>query len=385
MDFAIQTGKAVAHATTGGAAAGTARTGMLMGMTVAQVSAESPLLDAAAELGLRAGESMADEISLKDFEQDREMNEEHRVHIQKYKELMGKEQGKIHSLEALKDFLESRHERRDNQREIARFFSNPTELYVALGYILSTIEVAPGTVEGVVPPSEAATRAEEISEIRWLMDDLEERHGPRIHADMVGALHSVAFGDLGPELELGGFYGQTVCDFTSVNDVFAHVHSQFGPEGFERAMDFLFGALGADMASHQPSMEMTHLEHVQKNIGQVRLMQNIFLQCENLLQRWSCVHGVHDCGLTPLSLSGQLIDLRQHNYLGAMHIEAISAQAEAPDVEREVLFLQEMLTIARALPSCLFDDDEGRMKVLKAVQEAVDRAVEKEDAWLAAR
>lgn len=383
MDFAVQAGKLVAPPTAAGATSEARRAGTLMGMPVAEVHAPvSPLVDAATEMGLMAGETAADEMSLKDFEQDRKVDDERRERILKYKEMMHKDQGKIHRLEALQDFLDSRHERRDNKREISRFFSNPTDLYVALGYILSTLEAPPpGTTETT---TQATARTSQASEVRWLMDDLEESHGPRIRADFVGAVQGSTYPDLGEGTGLGGFYGGVVCDFSTVNEVLAHIHARFGPDGFDRAMDFLFGALGADMASHQPSMEMTHLEQVQGSLGQVRLMQNAYLHCETLLARWEQVHGVQDCRLKPLDLAGQLVDLRQNTYLGGMHIEAIAAQAQAPDVEREVLFLQEMLTMIRSLPPRLFDGDEGRMKVLDATQQAVDRAVEREDAWIAA-
>lgn len=382
MDFAIHAGKLGAPAQAAGAETAAAHLGTLMGMTVAHAPAEaSPLADAATEMGLMAGETQADEKSLEEFEQDREIDEERRERAQKYRELMGKDQGRLHRLASLRDFLDSQQQRRDNQREIARFFSNPTELYVALGYILSTLEEVEA---GGSAPVGGDARARQASEIRWLMEDLEERHGPRIQADMVGALSSGSYEDLGPGLELGEFYGRTLCDFTTVNDVLLHVHENFGVEGFDRALDFLYGALGADMASHRPSMEMTHLEYVQKSLGQVRLMHNAFLHCQNLLQRWEKVHGV-SVEIAPLALVRQIMDLNRHAYLGSMHIEAIAQSAHAPDIEHEVLFLQEFMAMLRALPTRLFEGDEGRMKVLEAVQQAVDKAVEREDAWLASR
>ena len=49
----------------------------------------------------------------------------------------------------------------------------------------------------------------------------------------------------------------------------------------------------------------------------------------------------------------------------------------------EVLFLQELLNTARNFPTAFFEDDQGRMKVLDAVQEAVDQAIAREDEYLA--
>ena len=51
----------------------------------------------------------------------------------------------------------------------------------------------------------------------------------------------------------------------------------------------------------------------------------------------------------------------------------------------KVLFLQELLNTTRSFAPSLFDGNEGRMKVLDAVQDAVDNAIAEEDAWLASQ
>ena len=50
-----------------------------------------------------------------------------------------------------------------------------------------------------------------------------------------------------------------------------------------------------------------------------------------------------------------------------------------------MLFLQELLNTTRSFAPSLFDGNEGRMKVLDAVQDAVDAAIAEEDAWLASQ
>lgn len=163
---------------------------------------------------------------------------------------------------------------------------------------------------------------------------------------------------------------------------FAHIHEKYGDVGFGKAMDFLFNALGNDLATDVPSMETTHLESVHATLEQVRLLQSTHVQCERLLQRWQDVHGVQ-CGLAPMELLGDLVDLRKEHFLGAMQIDRIVSKAKAPDIEREVLFLQELLNMTRNLPVQLFDGEQGRMKVIDAVQESVDAAIRREDEYLA--
>lgn len=197
-----------------------------------------------------------------------------------------------------------------------------------------------------------------------------------------GALAAAGYPELDSADGLRDLYRQTVCDFTDVNAAFAHIHEKYGDVGFGKAMDFLFNALGNDLATDVPSMETTHLESVHATLEQVRLLQSTHVQCERLLQRWQDVHGVQ-CGLAPMELLGDLVDLRKEHFLGAMQIDRIASKAKAPDIEREVLFLQELLNMARNLPVQLFDGEQGRMKVIDAVQESVDAAIRREDEYLA--
>ena len=84
-----------------------------------------------------------------------------------------------------------------------------------------------------------------------------------------------------------------------------------------------------------------------------------------------------------LALLGKVLDLRKERYISGSRISRLAEEAGAPDIERKVLFLQELLNTARAFAPSLFDGNEGRMKVLDAVQDAVDAAIAEEDAWLA--
>lgn len=84
-----------------------------------------------------------------------------------------------------------------------------------------------------------------------------------------------------------------------------------------------------------------------------------------------------------MELLSDLADLHEEHFLGAMQIDRIASKAKALGVEREVLFPQELLSMARNLPVQLLDDGQGRMKVIDAVQESVDAAIRYEDEYLA--
>ena len=223
-----------------------------------------------------------------------------------------------------------------------------------------------------------------IRVVREALASLEKSKAPHILTGLYGALTAPGFTEAGDVETLRDAYRCTVCDFATALEVFIFVQEKFA-DNFEPAMDFLFAALSADMASDAPSMGKKHLAGVNGSLGKVRLIQNAYQGCDELLDRWENVHGVHGTragGCTAMSLLEKFLLLGSERFLGAAHIENIAMGARIPDVEREVLFYQELLRATRRFPIPLFDDEAGRMKVLDAVQECVDRAVEREDEWL---
>ena len=384
IDFSVTTMSQMAGGATASAASSLA-TGSLMGNAAAQVEDPMSLLaDAAEELTFAA--DTTDEYELEDRKERERAESAYAERVKLYQDLMH-EAGKSQNIDRLKDSLRAREGREKASREALYRFPDPSDAYAALSEALDAFSDDPS-----VDPSV-------IEDIRQGLAELEAEHGPQIRSGIQGALAAAGY----PELDsadglrdlyrrrsggtgradgLRDLYRQTVCDFTDVNAAFTHIHEKYGDVGFGKAMDFLFNALGNDLATDVPSMETTHLESVHATLEQVRLLQSTHVQCERLLQRWQDVHGVQ-CGLAPMELLGDLVDLRKEHFLGAMQIDRIASKAKAPDIEREVLFLQELLNMARNLPVQLFDGEQGRMKVIDAVQESVDAAIRREDEYLA--
>lgn len=90
-----------------------------------------------------------------------------------------------------------------------------------------------------------------------------------------------------------------------------------------------------------------------------------------------------NAGLLRWSCSAIWLTCAKNISSGPCRSIALISKAKAPDIEREVLFLQELLNMTRNLPVQLFDGEQGRMKVIDAVQESVDAAIRREDEYLA--
>lgn len=226
------------------------------------------------------------------------------------------------------------------------------------------------------------TSPETLRVLNEALEELERTEGPAIRAGINGALNARGFEGLGDAGALGSFYRETVRHFEDVNSLYDHIQKTYG-NNFEAALDFLYKALASDLAADMPSMETSHLEHVNGSLGELRQLQSARSLCARLLERWSSVHGIRHCPLDDMALLGKVLDLRKERYISGSRISRLAEEAGAPDIERKVLFLQELLNTTRSFAPSLFDGNEGRMKVLDAVQDAVDAAIAEEDAWLA--
>ncbi|MBO4318207.1 MAG: type III secretion system gatekeeper subunit SctW [Mailhella sp.] len=326
------------------------------------------LADAAEELSFSA--DTTDDFELEERKVKDKSDQAMAERVKLYQELMH-QAGKSEQMSSLRDSLRTREDSRRALDKAREYFPDPSDAWAALLDIREQLRN-----EGVDP--------EILQDIDDAVSDLERQEGPAIRAGVQGALSAKGFEDLGSVDGMRDLYRETVCSFTSVNEVFEHVQQKYG-EDFDRSMDFLFAALSADIASDQPSMGISHLESVYGSLGKVRLTQSAYRLCSSMLDRWENVHGVkpQEGGLTSMELLKTIINFKDIRFLGGMHIDPLLQKAHAPDIEHEVLFLQELMNTSRDFPSELFDGDQGRMKVLDAVQEAVDKAIEREDEYLA--
>ena len=352
----------------GPAPAAAGESGSFMGCTVQVAPTPEELLaDAAEELSFSADKTEDFELEERKEKNKAALDRDDRVRL--YQELMH-QAGKSEQMGKLRDSLRAREDSRRAIDKAREYFSDPSDAWAAL------LEIGDEFRKG---GDHALARAVEEAAA-----ELEEREGPAIRAGIQGALAARGFEDVDGADALRDLYRQTACSFTTVGEVFEDIQRSYGGD-FDRAMDFLFSALSADIASDAPSMGREHLEGVHESLGKVRLTQSAFKLCERMIGRWEDVHGVKPAqdGLTAMDLLREIITLKDTRFLGAMHVEPLAQKAKAPDIEHEVLFLQELLNTARNFPPAFFDDDQGRMKVLDAVQEAVDQAIAREDEYLA--
>ncbi len=370
VDFSIQAQNMGVQGSAPGAQGGGEVAGSFMGHAASLIADPMSLLaDAAEELTFSVDSTDEFELSEREEEDKALKAQEERVKL--YKELMH-EAGKSEELNQLVDGLIKAKTRNEALRQAQERFPDSSDAYAALDFALDELKK-----RGADP--------EAIQAVQDAQSDLLSAEGPAVRAGIQAMLGAQGLEDLDSGESLRGLYRRAVCDFAGVNEVFDHLLEKYGPAKFDEAMGFLVRTLGTDLAADVPSMEKTHLENVNANLGLVRLLQSAYAQCDRVMERWHDVHGIADCKLDSRALLGRVLDLREDNFISAAQINSIVAEAMPPDLEREVLFLQELLQMTRSLPSQLFDGHSGHMKVLDAVQDAVDNAIEREDAFYSAQ
>jgi type III secretion protein W len=325
------------------------------------------LTDAAEELTF--GVDNTKELTLKERQAKADKAATFLEKVEKYQALMEKAAGQD-KLESLYAFLKNN---RNPQAALAKAKEwaggDPALAWAALRKAREALkdEAPAAALEAI----DAALEAQEKDE------------GPAIRAGIQGSLEAENHPALGEPFAVGATYRQAVCDFhENLDDLFSFVLEKYGAEGFEAALDFLFRSLACDLESDQRSHDKTHLETVGAGLGRARVLNGAHALIGRFLDRCRSVHGM-DCAWTPMSFLKDVLALKKNRFLAARDVDGLLAKARAPDIEREVLFLQELLSTSRNFSTLLFENAEERIKFIGVVQESVDAAIAREDEALA--
>lgn len=346
-------------------------TGKLIGKAVVQVvTPQSIFQDSMEELSFTLNKS--GDYALKNRKERGRTDRSMKERLKAYRKLAGESADAKESAEELAHAVEERPDRENILREAAERHEEPAEAWAALEEARDTLRQ-----KGADP---AVLR--ELDEALAIMN---MRYGAAIRAGVTGALTAAQdYVSLGSPQDLGATYRKAALEFTGTRALYAYVQEKYGGD-FDSAVNFLYASLAADMACDEPSADRASLESVNTSFGKLRSFQSAHAQCAAQMQRWDEIHQVHGCGMTGTGLLGKVLDMGEQSFVGASQADGIAREAGAPDIERRILFLQELQQSVRAFSPLVFDSAEGRSRVLDAVQGAVDNAVAEEDALLAAQ
>jgi type III secretion protein W len=337
--------------------------GSLAGLAVkVATSQESLLANAAEELTFCVDNT--EELDLKERKEKKAIGSELLERVKLYQELMRRE-GRQDKIEELAAALRGAASAKDVLEKAEALFQDPADAYAALSEMAEDDSVGPFVKEALA--------------------ELMGTGGEEIKASLAGALAGEDFPDLGPPLELKSDYVRAAVDFPGPLEMLGNILKSFGPDGFDRGVDFLVKALSADLAADKPSRDKTVLESVSGQLGQVRILGGVRALGQNLAERWRSAHGQEDSKLGDMDFVKFVLEGSKDHLKASSLADLVVALANPPDIEKEVLFRQDFFNAAKNVSIQTFGDPEARGRLLSTLQEGLDLAVAKEDEWLAAQ
>jgi type III secretion protein W len=250
---------------------------------------------------------------------------------------------------------------------VKEFFPDPIDAYATLAEIEEALDDS--------DPQKAL--------LRKAMESLENSNGEQIRSGLSGALGGRDFGDLGSPLDLKCEYVRAVIDFQGPLEMLGNIIERFGNDGFERGLDFLLKSLALDLAAAQPSLDPTRLQAAGKQLGLVRLLNGARAHGQKLVNRWRKIHGQSNSKISAMDFLSMVVSAGKSPYIATNLADPLISLANPPDIEKEVLFRQDLYNTSRDVSPQAFGDLEIRNRCLVALQEGLDQAVAREDAWLA--
>ena len=245
-------------------------------------------------------------------------------------------------------------------------FGEATQQFMALQYALQQ-----GEREGAA--------ADQLEALRDALDDLEADHGPVIRADIntVG----VAAQGARSRQEVARFqatYRDVVLGHVSLAGTLQMALERFGLSDFAGGLARLVQALGQDLASASPSVDPARLQSLAKDLYHLSVASTVLDACQALHARIEARYGALR-GL-PAQLMQGLVKLSAEKWVSGSRFTTLARDYGATGVEVQIHFLSGIQQLMREMPVEVFVDLDQRQTVFAAIQDALDEAIDREDA-----
>ena len=258
----------------------------------------------------------------------------------------------------------------ESPRELARQQSrDPAHQFVLLQHAW-----AEGNAAGI--PQAALERLQDA------IADLEMERGPEIRAGINTA--SVALGVSTSSLERENFqdtYRDVVLGQSNLSQTLKTVFDRFASEGSNQVGDKLHGlikALGADLSAARPSTDANRLQALVQDLYQLEVAVTVLDRCNELADLLQDKFA--PSRLQTLEVMKSLVAVTGEKWVGATRFTGLADQQQLSQVPAQIAFHTTVKDILRQIPPAIFADADTRQSVLNASQEALDMAIDKEDA-----
>lgn len=224
--------------------------------------------------------------------------------------------------------------------------------------------------EGAPPAQRAA--------VEQALRELEQEQGPAIRAalNVSGVATEFAAARLGELQSLRETYRDTVLDAPDLVQTFNILKDRYGESELRLAINYLLKALAADLAADGSSIDRHKLNAVLNDIYRLELLTGLLEDCATLVNRYAAPQQ----GIRSTDLLGELLDLQGQSWLRPELIAPLPARIGVCELTSEIKFLREFKDLTRMIPLKAYADTEQRPRLLDAIQQAMDSAIEREEA-----
>ena len=344
--------------------------GEFKGADVQVVDVRSLITDAAEELTSELSEDMEKDVSDRDVEDGRRSDSLERLmkltEIKDILESLG-DLNKKALQRAIQALLQHQSTNARELREKAgEQFEEPAHQYAALKGLVEALK-ARGADKARIAAAEGALNS--------LMQD----HGPAVRAAInIGpTANDFAGGDLGNIQALRDAYRTNVHDYKSMSHVLDDLIERFGEEDVEKSIQFMTKALAADLEAGGSSIEKSELNAIVNDLHRLETLTTILGNCDILVSR------AHEAGavpsFTPVSVLRDLVPMQDAIRIVPDHIGAIPEKAGLSELGKQINFLNDFKEMARLIPLKSFVREDGRDKLMDAIQDALDDKIDLEE------
>lgn len=341
--------------------------GSYRGERVVQIDQTSLLQDAAEELTFQLGESEEKTLAKRTIGEKSSKAETMVKNVQQAMEMLGdlSKSDLERILRMLRqkptaDASELRNQVREQLRE-------PAHQYTAL------LALAEELREGGAP-------AEQLQAVATALQQLEQEAGPAIRAALNISVVASQFASerLGDVQTLRDTYRDAVLDYQDLAQTFGKLIEHYGETELRQAITFLVKALGADIAADGASIDRQKLNAALNDLYRLEVLTGLLEDCDTLVTR----NRVSGNTFRGSELLKDVLELQKNQWLRPDLITPLPTRLGVREVTGEINFLREFKELVRMIPLKAYSEPEQRPRLLDAIQQAMDSAIEREEAEL---
>lgn len=212
--------------------------------------------------------------------------------------------------------------------------------------------------------------------------ELELHHGPEIRSSL-NTIHATSeFGETREKvLTFQKTYRDVVLGQPSLaktlNILLERLAGLDGVE-FLRGLHGMIKAAGQDLAALRPSCDMKRLQLLIQDLYHLEVATTFVEGCQTASADMARIHGC--TAIRPVPLMQDLVAITDEKWVAANRFINLAKKFDAMTPTAQLAFLSATHNLMRTLPVKVYPDTDARWKILGASQEALDAAIDIEDA-----